>query len=238
VELQRTSQAQAWWGKLALNYIITAQYIPFPRYLATTLYLILLNVFLTLFSCSIVAYSVSRLVWPGRDFVFLLMLATMMVPAQVTMIPGFLIWKSLGCYNSLVPLWLGAGFAGAFNVFLLRQFMKGIPRDVEDAARIDGCGILRVYWHIIVPLVKPTMAAIALFTIIGGWNDFKGPLLFIADQRLYSLAFGLYAFSVQVANNPAQTMAASVLMTMPVILLFFFAQKHFISGITLTGLKG
>lgn len=236
--LEKTDQLHAWWGKLSLNYIVTAQYIPFGRYLATSLFLIILNCTLMIFSSSIVAYGVSRLVWPGRDFVFMLMLATMMVPAQVTMIPGFLIWKNLGAYNTLIPLFLGAAFGGAFNIFLLRQFMKGIPRDVEDAARIDGCGVLRVYWHIMLPLVKPTLAAIALFTAIGCWNDFKGPLLFIADQRLYPLAFGLYAFSVQVANNPAQTMAASIVMTVPVILVFFFFQKHFIRGVTLTGIKG
>lgn len=235
--LERTNQLQAWWGKIALNYRVTAQYIPFTQYVCTSLYLIILNVSLMLLSSSLVAYGVSRLQWPGRDMVFLLIIATLMIPEQVTMIPVFLIWKWLGAYNTLVPLWLGSAFGAAVNIFLLRQFMKTIPRDVEDAAKIDGCGVLRVYWHIILPLVKPTLAAIALLTIVGGWNDFKGPLLYVADQRLYSLAFGLYAFSVQVANNPAQTMAASVLMTLPVIALFFFAQKHFISGVTLTGIN-
>ena len=116
--------------------------------------------------------------------------------------------------------------------------MKGIPRDLEDAARIDGCGFLRIYWHVILPLIKPSLAAIAIFTFLGAWNNFMGPLIFIADQRLYPLAFGLYAFSVQVQSNPALTMAGSVLMTVPVIVVFFFAQRYFIQGVTLTGMKG
>ncbi|HCQ04674.1 MAG TPA: sugar ABC transporter ATP-binding protein, partial [Candidatus Latescibacteria bacterium] len=139
---------------------------------------------------------------------FVLMLATMMIPPQVTMIPHFLIWKSLGAYDTLLPLWGGHAFGNAFFIFLLRQFMKGIPRDLEDSARIDGCGFLRIYWHIILPLIKPSLATIAIFTFMATWNDFMGPLIYIADQRLYPLAFGLYAFAVQVNNNPALTMAA------------------------------
>ena len=161
-----------------------------------------------------------------------------MIPHQVMMIPQFLIWKNLGGYNTLAPLWVGAAFGNAFFIFLLRQFMKGIPRDLEDAARIDGCGFLRIYWHVILPLVKPSLAAIAIFTFLGAWNNFMGPLIFIADQRLYPLAFGLYAFSVQVSANPALTMAGSFLMTVPVIVAFFFAQRYFIQGVTLTGMKG
>jgi multiple sugar transport system permease protein len=116
--------------------------------------------------------------------------------------------------------------------------MKSIPRDLEDAARIDGCGFLRIYWHIILPLVRPSLAAIAIFTFIGSWNNFMGPLIYVADQRLYPLAFGLYAYAVQTGSNPPLTMAASLLMTLPVIVIFFFAQRYFIQGVTLTGMKG
>jgi ABC-type glycerol-3-phosphate transport system permease component len=116
--------------------------------------------------------------------------------------------------------------------------MKGIPRDLEDSARLDGCGFLRIYWHVILPLITPSLAAIAIFTFLGVWNNFFGPLLYIADQRLYPLAFGLYAFHVQVGGNPALGMAGSVLMTMPIIAIFFFAQRYFIQGVTLTGMKG
>jgi multiple sugar transport system permease protein len=162
----------------------------------------------------------------------------MMIPGQVTMIPNFLIIRSLGWYNTLYPLWVGSFFSSAFNVFLLRQFLKGIPRDLEDAAKIDGCGFWRVYWHIMLPLIKPTLAAIAIFTFMGAWNDFMGPLIYLTDQRLYPLALGLYAFNVSAGGSIGMMMAGSLLMTAPVIAIFFFAQKYFIQGITLTGMKG
>jgi len=157
----------------------------------------------------------------------------------VTMIPQFLIVRSLGWYNTLYPLWVGNFFAAAFYVFLLRQFMKGIPRDLEDAARIDGCGFWRVYWHIMLPLVKPTLAAIAIFAFLATWNDFMGPLIYLNDQRLYPLSLGLYALNVQAgASNFGVMMSGSLLMTVPVIAIFFFAQKYFLQGVTLTGMKG
>ncbi len=237
LEIRRAGPVRAWWNKLRLNYERVLDFIPFWRYVRTSLFLVVANVVLTLFSCSIVAYAFARIQWPGREFCFVLMLATIMIPGQVTMIPHFLIWKNVGAYNTLTPLWLGRAFGNAFFIFLLRQFLKGIPRDLEDAARIDGCGHLRIYWHIMLPLIKPSLAAIAIFTFMGTWNDFMGPLIYISDQRLYPLAFGLYAFAVQVGNNPALTMAASLLMTLPVVVIFFFAQKYFIQGVTLTGMK-
>jgi ABC-type glycerol-3-phosphate transport system permease component len=236
--LRQSTPLRAWWSKMRLNYDRVIEHIPFWRYVRTSIFLVTANVVLTVFSCSLVAFAFARLQWPGRDFAFVLMLATLMIPGQVTMIPHFLIWKNLGAYDTLVPLWLGQAFGNAFFIFLLRQFMRSIPRDLEDAALIDGCGYLRIYWHIILPLIKPSLAAIAIFTFMGTWNDFMGPLVYVADQRLYPLAFGLYAFSVQVGNNPALTMAASLLMTLPVIAIFFFAQKYFIQGVTLTGIKG
>jgi len=237
-EFRRVSPAGAWWNKLALNYNKVLDHIPFARYLRVSLFLVIANILLTVIFSSLVAYAFARLNWPGRDFCFILMLATMMIPFQVIMIPQFLIWKNLGAYNTLTPLWLGPVFGNAFFIFLLRQFLKGVPRDLEDAARLDGCGFLRIYWHLMLPLIKPSLAAIAIFTFLGTWNNFMGPLIYIADQRLYPLAFGLYAFSVQVDNNPALTMAGSLLMTVPVIVIFFFAQKYFIQGVTLTGMKG
>ena len=237
-EFRRASAAKAWWNKLALNYNRVLDHIPFWRYLRVSLFLVIANIVLTVLASSLVAYAFARLNWPGRDFCFLLMLATMMIPHQVIMIPQFLIWKNLGAYNTLTPLWLGPAFGNAFFIFLLRQFLRGVPRDLEDAAHLDGCGFLRTYWHLMLPLIKPSLAAIAIFTFLGTWNNFMGPLIYIADQRLYPLAFGLYAFAVQVGNNPALTMAGSLLMTVPVIVIFFFAQKYFIQGVTLTGIKG
>ncbi|MGA2605420.1 MAG: ABC transporter permease subunit [Verrucomicrobiia bacterium] len=238
LELQRNSALAAWWVKARRNYRFALQNIPFFRYVATSLFLVTLNLVGTLLSCSLVAYSFARLQWPGRNFCFALMLATMMVPGQVTMIPYFLIVRSLGWYNTLYPLWVGSFFASAFNVFLLRQFLKGIPRDLEDAAKIDGCGFWRVYWHIMLPLIKPTLAAIAIFTFMGTWNEFMGPLIYLQDQRLYPLALGLYAFQVSAGGSMGMMMAGSLLMTTPVIIIFFFAQKYFIQGVTLTGMKG
>lgn len=238
IELKQNSPLGAWWAKVRRNYRFALDNIPFWRYVATSLFLVTLNLVGTLLSCSLVAYSFARLQWPGRNFCFALMLATMMVPGQVTMIPYFLIIRSLGWYNTLYPLWVGSFFAGAFNVFLLRQFLKGIPRDLEDAAKIDGCGFWRVYWHIMLPLIKPTLAAIAIFTFMGTWNEFMGPLIYLTDQRLYPLALGLYAFNVSSGGSMGMMMAGSLLMTLPVIIIFFFAQKYFIQGVTLTGMKG
>ena len=243
LELTRSSQLRAWWFKVQRNYRLTFDQIPFWRYVGTSLFLVILNLIGTLLSCSLVAYSFARLQWPGRNLCFALLLATMMIPAQVTMIPQFLIMQKLGWYNTLQPLWIASFVAPAFYVFLLRQFLKGIPRDLEDAARLDGCGFLRIYWHIMLPLVRPTLAAIAIFTFLATWNEFMAPLIYLADQRLYPLSFGLYAFQVQVTNpgtakGMGMVMAGSLLMTLPVIAIFFFAQRYFLRGVTLTGMKG
>ena len=238
-EFRQVGSTGAWVNKLEHNYIRVFDTIPLWRYLHVSVFLVIANIVLTLIFSSLVAYAFARLRWPGREFCFILLLTTMMIPPQVTMIPHFLIWKWLGAYNTLTPLFLPAAFGNAFFIFLLRQFMLGIPRDLEDAARVDGCGSLRIYWHIILPLIKPSLAAIAIFTFMGTWNDFIGPLIYISDQRLYPLSLGLYAFAVQVGQNQfALTMAASLIMTVPVIIVFFFAQKYFIQGVTLTGMKG
>ncbi len=238
IDMTESSQLQAWWAKAYRNYRGALNYIPFGRYLATSAFLVILNIIGNIFSCSLVAFAFARLQWPGRQFSFALMMATLMIPPQVTMIPYFLIIKHLGWYNTLTPLWFISFFGNAFNIFLLRQFMKGIPRDLEDAARIDGCSFLQVYWHVIMPLIKPTLACIAIFTFMAVWNDFMGPLIYLADQPLYPLSLGLYALNVQEGGNYGMMMAGSFLMTLPVIIIFFFAQKYFIQGVTLTGMKG
>lgn len=238
IEIKQNSALGAWWAKIKRNYSMALDYIPFWRYVGTSVFLVLLNLVATLFSCSLVAYSFARLQWPGRGLCFVLMLATLMIPPQVTMIPYFLIVRHLGWYNTLYPLWVPSLFASAFYVFLLRQFLKGIPRDLEDAAKIDGCGFWRVYWYVMLPLIKPTLAAIGIFTFMGTWNEFMAPLIYLSDQRLYPLSLGLYAFNVQAGSSMGMMMAGSLLMTVPVIVIFFFAQKYFIQGVTLTGMKG
>jgi ABC-type glycerol-3-phosphate transport system permease component len=241
IHIERRGSFGAWWAKIARNYRTVLEHVPFGRYVATSLFIVILQVVGTLLSCSLVAYSFARLRWPGRAACFLLMLGTMMLPGQVTMIPQFLIVRELGWYDTLLPLWAPSFFANAFYVFLLCQFMRGIPRDLEDAARIDGCGVLRIYWHVMLPMVRPSLAAIAIFTFMGVWNDFMGPLIYLQDQRLYPLSLGLYALNVQNSlgsNSMGMMMAGSLLMTLPVIAIFFFAQRHFIRGIAMTGMKG
>jgi multiple sugar transport system permease protein len=243
LELHRTGVMGAWLAKVWRNYRLTLDYIPFWRYVGTGLFLVILNLIGTLFSCSLAAYAFARLQWPGRGICFAALLGTMMIPAQVTMIPQFLIMQKLGWYNTLKPLWVMSFFGSAFSIFLLREFLKGIPRDLEDAARLDGCGFLRIYWHIMLPLVRPTLAVIAIFTFLATWNDFMGPLIYLSDQRLYPLSFGLYAFQIQslqpgTSAGIGMLMAASLLMMLPVIAIFFFAQRYFLQGITLTGMKG
>ncbi len=242
LELSRRNLVEAWIAKILHNYRLTLDYIPFWRYVGTSLFLVILNLAGTLISCSLAAYSFARLQWPGRTIAFGLLLATMMIPPQVTMIPQFLIFQKLGWYNTLKPLWVTSFFAAAFSVFLLHQFIKGVPRDLEDAARLDGCGFLRIYWHVILPLIKPALAVIAIFSFLATWNEFMSPLIYLSDQRLYPLSFGLYAFQIQslqpgTSAEIGMVMAGSLLMTLPVIAIFFFAQRYFLQGVTLTGLK-
>ncbi len=236
--LQQSSKFQAWIGKITRNYFESFRLIPFWRYLGTSAFLVIINIIGVLFSSTIVAYAFARLRWPGRDFCFMLLLATLMIPPQVIMVPGFIIMKWFGWYNTLQPLWIHSFGGNAFFIFLLRQFMKGIPNDLEDAARIDGCGFLRIYWYVILPLVKPTMAAISIFTFMGVWNNFMGPLIYLSDNRLYPLSLGLFSLNAQAGTSYGVLMAGSFLMTLPIIIIFFFAQKYFIQGVALTGMKG
>jgi len=234
-------QARGLWAainKYANNYRDVLRMVPLWAYVKNSLFLVILNIIGQVIGSSLVAYSFARLKWPAREFCFVLVLATLMIPPQVTMIPVFLIFKNLGWYNTLKPLWVGSFFGSAFYIFLLRQFMKSIPTDLEDSAKIDGCGYFGIYRLIILPLIKPALAAIGIFTFMGTWNDFMGPLIYLNDQRLYPLSLGLFALQVFQVANFGLMMAASVLMTLPVILLFFAAQRQFIQGVTLTGIKG
>jgi multiple sugar transport system permease protein len=211
----------------------------FPSYLANTLILCVLNVAGTVLSSALVAYGFSRLEWRGRDRLFGLLLATMMIPFPVVMVPLYGLFRWMGWVGTLQPLWVGSFFANAFNVFLLRQFFRTIPRDLSEAARIDGCGEFRIFWQIILPLCRPALVVVALFTFLGAWNDFLGPLIYLTDERDFTLALGLEAMktSQSGATEWPYLMAASTLVILPVITLFFFAQRSFIEGIALTGTK-
>jgi len=237
--IDRCSRWRALWNKYTDSY--RRAYIATEhrwRYLFNSIYLVVLNVLGQILSCSLVAYAFARLKWPGRDVLFAVMLSTMMLPPQVTMIPVFLIFKHLHWYNTLKALWVPSFLGGAFFIFMLRQFMKTIPVELEDAAKIDGCGFFGVYWRIILPLMKPALAAVAIFTFMGTWNNFMGPLIYLNDQRLYPLALGLFEFKSQYGGEFGMMMAASTMMTLPVVAIFFLAQKYFIQGVTLTGMKG
>lgn len=220
------------------NYPEALGYFPFLRQLRNTLVVALSNVGLTLISSTLVAFSFSRLRWVGRDLCFFLMLATMMLPYQVTMIPLFMIYRSLNWINSFLPLIVPHAFGVPFFIFLLRQFFLGIPKDLDDAATIDGCsegGILR---HIILPLAKPALATVALFQFLGSWNDFLGPLIYLSDPDKYTLPLGIQVFVSTSGVQWGWMMAATTVLTVPVIILFFFTQRTFIQGISLTGIKG
>jgi ABC-type glycerol-3-phosphate transport system permease component len=241
LDYRRANHLQATYNKYAFNYHEVLRMVPLWAYTKNSLILVVLTITGQVLASSLVAYAFARLTWPARDAWFVLVLATLMIPPQVTMIPVFLIFKALGWYNTLKPLWVGAFFGSAFYIFLLRQFMLGIPKDLEDSAKIDGCSYLGIYARIILPLVKPALATIAIFTFMATWNDFMGPLIYLSEQDKYPLSLGL--FSLQVTQGPntsnfGMLMAASVMMTAPVIALFFAAQRYFIQGITLTGLKG
>ncbi|QQE13990.1 carbohydrate ABC transporter permease [Planctomycetota bacterium] len=211
----------------------------FTRYLWNTIILCLLTVFGTVISCSLVAYGFSRIKWRGRDTMFIVVLSTMMIPFPVVMVPLYSLFKELGWIGTLQPLWVPTFFAGAFNVFLLRQFFMSIPKDLSDAARVDGCSEFRIYWQIILPLAKPALMVVGLFQFMATWNDFLGPLLYLTDQMDFTLALGLQSYqSKQGGTDWHFLMAASSMIVLPVIVLFFFTQKTFIEGISMSGLKG
>ena len=222
------------WG----NFVRAVHYVPFFLYLKNTVVICVLSVIGTLFSSSLVAYSFARIRWPGRDMLFLVLLATMMLPGQVTMIPVFAIFRALGWIDTIKPLVVPSFLGSAFFIFMLRQFFMTIPLELSDAARIDGCTEWGIYQRIILPLSRPALATVGLFTFIGAWNDFNGPLIYLNDESKATLSLGLQQFVSQHGAEWSLLMAASTLMTIPIILIFFFAQRTFVEGITLTGVKG
>jgi multiple sugar transport system permease protein len=217
----------------------TLGYIPFGLYAVNTFALAILVVSATVASNAIVAYSFARLRWPGRDFAFALTLATMMVPFPVLMVPIFQLFKELGWVGTFRPLWVPALFGSAFNIYLLTQFFKTIPFELSEAARIDGCSDWGIFTKIILPLAVPALAVVALFSFMGSINDFLGPLIYLLDQKTFTLSLGLQAFQSQHGGTKWNLlMAASSIVIAPIIILFFFTQRLFIQGIAVTGLKG
>lgn len=211
----------------------------FWLYLRNTLLVCLLGVIGTVCSSSLVAYSLAKIPWRGRGVLFALTLATMMVPFAVLMVPLYTLFARFGWIGTLLPLWVPAFFGSGFNIFLLRQFFLTIPKDLSEAARIDGCSEFGIFWRIILPLSKPALAVVALFHFLYAWNDFMGPLLFLTRRETFTLSLGLQSFQSQHGGTDwTSLMAASTLICLPIIVLFFFTQKTFIKGIATTGLKG
>ena len=220
------------------NYAEATTTIPFLRYLGNSLLLCMGSVAGTLISCSLVAYGFARVRWPGRDLAFALLIATMLLPWQVTMIPRFLVIRELGLYDSLWALVLPKFLGEAFYIFLLRQFFLTIPQEMVDAARVDGCSELGVLMRVVLPLAKPALATVALLEFVAAWNDYGGPLLYLNDPERFPLAYGLEQFVSAHSSEMHLLLAAATMFTLPIVAIFFLAQRTFVRGISTTGLKG
>jgi len=211
----------------------------FTTYSLNTIFITVVAIIGVLFSSTLVAYGFARFKFPGRDVLFLIMISTMMVPAQVTMIPTFVLFKYLGWLDSFKPLLVPTFFGGgAFNIFLIRQFFMTIPYELDDAAKIDGCNFFQILYIILLPLVKPALATVAIFSFVYNWNDFMNPLIYINSSSKYTLALGLQTFTTMYGSNYSSMMAASTIVLLPILAVFFFGQRYFIEGVATSGLKG
>lgn len=228
-----------WWPIQPLwqNFSQALTVLPFGRFAVNTLIIAISTIIGHLLSCSVISYGFARLKAPGKGFFFVLMLSTLMLPYPVTMVPLYIMFSKLGWVNSFLPLILPAFFGNSFYIFLLRQAFMQIPPDLEDAARMDGANTLQVLANIILPLSRPALATVAIFTFQAAWNDFLAPLIFLHEQSKYTLMLGLSFFRGTYQVNWAYLMAASLVVTVPVIVLFFIAQRSFIEGIGLTNRK-
>jgi multiple sugar transport system permease protein len=220
-----------------LNYEKVWQSIPFLQYFLNTLKLAVIITLLQLFTCSLAAFAFTKLQFPGRDKIFVAYLATMMVPWHAIMIPQFIIIKNLGFYDSHWSIILMNLFS-AFGVFLLRQFMLGIPMELSEAARIDGCGELKIYSQIIMPMCKPGLATLVVFTFNFMWNDYMGPMIYLNTDKLKTIQIGLAAFRTEYGAEYGLIMAGTVCSLLPMVLIYCVAQKYLIEGIAFSGLKG
>jgi multiple sugar transport system permease protein len=220
------------------NYPQALALAPFGQYLANTLLVTVNNVIGNLVSCTLAAYGFARLRARGKNVLFLLMLSTLMLPIWVTLIPQYVLFSSIGWSNSFLPLMVPPWFGWPFFIFLLRQFFMTIPKELEEAARLDGATTLGILWRIILPISKPALATVAVLGFIGNWNNFFTPLIYLRDPNMYTLAIAVQRFRGQYGNlNMHYMMAVSVLMVIPIIIIFFFAQRYLIKGIVMTGLK-
>ena len=226
-----------WWR----NYLEAMDVLPVPfyRYVLNTLFITVSATLGTAVSCSLAAFSFARLRFRGRDLMFGLVISSMMLPGVVTLIPTFLIFRTLGWLNSFLPLIVPAWFGGsAFSIFLLRQFFLTIPRDLDEAARIDGASNFRIFWNVVLPLARPALATVLIFQVLWRWNEFMLPMIYLDGMEKYTIALALRAFQNVRSQRINYLMALSSLQIAPVMILFFLAQKYFIQGIALTGMGG
>jgi multiple sugar transport system permease protein len=220
------------------NYPETLRAFPFGLYFMNTLQIILFNLIGVLSTATLTAYILSRFDFKGRNLIFTLIIGTMLMPGAVTLIPVFIAWSRLGFFDTYVPLWFTAFLGGgSFNIFLIRQFILTIPKDLDEAAIMDGTGRLKILFVIIVPIIKPVLIAITLFTFIGCWNDVMGPVIYLNDASKYTISIALNFFRGSHGSNYAGIMAASALSMLPAVVLYLLGQRYFVEGIVLSGLK-
>lgn len=224
------------------NFVEVWRQVPFLTFLINTLTVAIISILGDVLTGSLVAYGFARFRFPGRELLFMLVISVLILPEEVTIIPQFIIFRNIGWLDTLKPLILPAFLGGgAFNIFLLRQFFLTIPRDLDEAAMIDGAGTLRILWQVLIPLAKPAIATVAIFSFLFHWNDFFRPLIYLNTVDNFTLALGLRFFrqTAETGGEPKEhlLMAASVMMTLPVLLLFFSLQRYFVEGITMSGIK-
>ena len=229
-----------WWPQVPQwsNYSEAMTKVPFARYFVNSLVIVVMNIIGKVLSSSLVAYGFARIDFKGKNVWFAIIIATMMIPWSVLLIPQFMLWNKVGLYNTYAPLILPAFFLDGFYIFLLRQFFATLPLDYDEAALIDGASYFKIYSNIIMPLSKPALMTVAVFTFMNSWNDFIGPMIYLKDPMKSTVSLGLQAFISQYTTEWHLMMAAATVAVVPMILMFFFAQRYFIEGMTFTGVKG
>ncbi len=220
------------------NYIEPLTKQPVPLWFRTTIIIVTFNVIGATLSSSLVAYGFARLQFRGRNLLFIILLSTMMLPGQVTLIPVYFMYSRIHWTDSIKPLIVPTYFAAAFYVFLLRQFFMTISHEMDDAAEIDGCSFIDIYWRIILPMCKPALGVVAIMEFTGSWNDFFGPLIYLNSPNKFPIALGLRFLQSRGDPKIGQTMAMTLLSVIPLLAVFYTAQRYFIQGIVITGVKG
>ena len=231
-----------WWPSPIMweNYVKAANYpsFPFLRFMWNSFYYAGMVTLGTVLSCAAVGYGFARLRFPGRDVLFTITVATLMIPGIITFIPTFVIFKNLGWIGGYAPLIVPSFFGSAFFIFMMRQFFLGLPKELDDAARVDGASEFRIFWQIMLPLVRPALLVMAVFTFMWTWQEFFGPLVYLQDTAKYPLSLGLFVFRARRTTDWHLMMAGATLTTLPLVIIFFVAQRYFLEGIKLTGIKG